>query len=222
LLSAASGIDVDASMRYTSVLSQILDIERGGIMAFFPHIAWGLKAVPGAGTIASNIVGVPHTAAEMDAAVKATVPKGWVGGVADTVLNRGDKMTAMGTRNAGGVERGTEEAVAKWLGTRSLKEAQVSQKVINNRFEDQIRTKDLIRAAQLYTNGHQEKAIQMMVKHEKDPSAAVNSIINQIKAENTPALFRGAVGQGGKMSYEQQRAWQKHGMTQFMRNHENE
>lgn len=215
-LSGATGMDLDASMRYTSLFKQIADIENQSLLAFFPHLAWGANFVKGAGTLATDMLGKEHTKEEMDTAIKNTVPKGWSMGVVDAARNSDNLLTRMGKRGGGGVERSTAEAVAPWLGTRSTKEAIVSQSQINERQAAKERTAALSRAAQLYTAGHGEQAIKIMLKYEQSPTAAVKAIKQQAILEQTPALMRSVVGKGGHMSYEQMRAYQENERAKIM------
>jgi len=224
-LSDATGMDIDASMRYTSLMQKITNVQNQGMLSLFPPLAWGAEAAAGVATLASDAMGKAHTPTEIDKAVKATVPKGILGGMVDQYRNDGDlfnpdnqknPLTRMGNAGKGGVERTDVEKKAPFFGTRSLKESLVSMESFTNQQRNQQRTNDLIRAAQLYSSGNQEKAIQIMMKHEKHPTAAANAIKAQIIAEKTPAAIRGKVGKSGTMSYEQARDWKKSERTPFL------
>jgi hypothetical protein len=185
------------------LLKKIADVEQNGMAIFFPTIAWSASAIKSSGTLMADAVGKPHTNAEMDQAIKNTIPKGWPSGAVDAVRNGDNLFTRMGTRGGAGVERTTAEKIAPWFGVRSSKEALVSQASINDRNADKQRTQALSRAAQLYTSGEGEAALKIYSKYEPNPSAAVKQIIAQAKLENTPAALRGVTGKSGSMSYEQ-------------------
>ena len=101
MLSDATGIDMDASMRYTSLFNKLIDIEKEGILAFAPHLAWGSDVV-------ANIIPAisPNsTVPERDQALKKVLPKGWVSGIVDQsrnnwdlITNEGPAFTRMGKR----------------------------------------------------------------------------------------------------------------------------
>jgi hypothetical protein len=218
ILSSATGMDVDASMRYTSFVSQLNDVQNQGLAVFFPHLSWGKQFLGGAGTLISDKLGVKHTQAEMEQAVKDTIPKGPLMGLVKSARDDGSKYTMMGSKGGAGVEKGFEEKLAPYVGTRSLAEAKVSQKILDDKRENDARTKAVMRASQLWTAGHKEKALEVMMKYDKEPSAAAKAIINQIKLENTPAILRGKFNQSGGMSYEQAVKWRNSGMSDFMEN----
>ena len=216
ILTEATGMDLDASMRYTSLLKKITDVQQSGMSIFFPTIAWGATAVGSLGTLASEALGGNHTTAELDKAIKNTVPKGWTSGAVDAIRNNGEEYTRMGNRGGAGVERGIAEKVAPWFGVRSAKEAMVSQAAINDRNADKSRTQALARAAQLYNDGNDEAAMKIYMKYEPSPSAAIKAIISQAKLENTPAALRGIMSEKGTMSYEQMRKARDHQTTQML------
>lgn len=225
VLSDATGMDIDASMRYTSLMQKITNVQNQGMLSLFPPLAWGAEAAGGVATLISDVIGKAHTPTEIDKAVKATVPKGILGGAVDQYRNDWDlfqpenqknPLTRMGNAGKGGVERTDVEKKAPFFGTRSLDESLVSMEAFTNQQRNQQRTNDLIRAAQLYSSGNQDKAIQIMMRHEKHPTAAANAIKAQIIAEKTPAAIRGKVGKSGTMSYEQARDWKKSERTPFL------
>ena len=225
VLSDATGMDIDASMRYTSLMQKITNVQNQGMLSLFPPLAWGAEAAGGVATLTSDAMGKAHTPTEIDKAVKATVPKGILGGAVDQYRNDWDlfqpenqknPLTRMGNAGKGGVERTDVEKKAPFFGTRSLDESLVSMEAFTNQQRNQQRTNDLIRAAQLYSSGNQDKAIQIMMRHEKHPTAAANAIKAQIIAEKTPAAIRGKVGKSGTMSYEQARDWKKSERTPFL------
>jgi len=216
MLTEATDMDLDASMRYTSLLKKITDVQQNGMSIFFPTISWGATAVGSMGTLASEAVRGNHTITELDKAIKNTVPKGWPSGAVDAVRNNGEEYTRMGSRGGAGVERSTAEKVAPWFGVRSAKEAMVSQAAINDGNADESRTQALARAAQLYNDGKDEAAMKIYMKHEPSPSAAIKAIISQAKLENTPAALRGIMSEKGIMSYEQMRKAREHQTTQML------
>ncbi|WP_204466209.1 hypothetical protein, partial [Bifidobacterium pullorum] len=63
---------MDASMRYTSLLNKIGDIEKNGLLAFSPHLSWGKDVVANAWDAVSPNSTVP----ERDQALKKVLPKG--------------------------------------------------------------------------------------------------------------------------------------------------
>ena len=75
VLSAATGVDVDASMRYTTLLNRIADIEQQGILAFSPHLSWGSQVVGAAPTVVRGALGGDVTQGAMDQALKKVLPK---------------------------------------------------------------------------------------------------------------------------------------------------
>lgn len=218
VLSGATGVDLDASMRYTSVLSQLADVERQGIMTFFPHLGWGANFISGSATIISDKLGKKHTAAEMEEAYKKAIPKGILTGVVDTSHHRNDDMTLMGPKGGAGVKRGTEEVVSRWLGTRSVREANDSAKLMENKRKAEIKAQDTQRAAQLFTAGHKEEAIKLWNKHRRTAEERVQAVQNQRELEQTEAIRRGVIGKSGTMSLEQQRNYQENNMRQYMEN----
>ena len=224
VLSTQTGIDMDASMRYTSLMQKIGDIESQGMLAFFPHLAWGSEAVKSAPTVAKAALGMDVNKAELDQALKKTMPKGWPTGVVDTVRNQDAAFTRTGAAGGALVERGTPEKVAPWIGSRSLAEAMSMEKHLQKQAMDKDRNALIKSAAQSFANNNMERfndQVQTLIRDHKmsDVNSVVSAVKTQIENENMPLLQRDYFGKG-QMSKTQREAFLRDDMAAFLKKYQ--
>jgi len=219
ILSDMSGIDLDASMRYTSLLNKIKDVESNGMLALFPHLAWGTKAVSGATTL----IKAPFTETDtpvMDKALKDTLPKGPVAGAVENLRNTGNLFTRMGPKGQPGVLRDMPEAIAPWIGSRSLGEALVSTKLQEKKQLDDAQRQLIQEIAIAAQDGHGDKVKNKMTRLVKnffkgDHNAAEAAINKQFKASELPAIVRAYMDDAGYQTPEQESAMIRDNMGAF-------
>jgi hypothetical protein len=221
ILSSETGIDMDASMRYTSLMQKVGDIESQGMVAFFPHLAWGSEFVKSVPTVAKAAVGIDVNKAELDQALKKTLPKGWPTGVVDYVRNEDAKFTRTGAAGGAMVERGVAESVAPWIGSRSTAEAMAMDKHLHKQEMDKDKANLLKKAAQAISNNNMNKftdIVDVLVKEHKmgDTDAVVRAIESQITNENIPLLYRDYFGKG-QMSKAQEEAFLRDEVATFFK-----
>lgn len=197
MLSDATGFDMDASMRYTSLFNKLIDIEKEGILAFAPHLAWGSDVV-------ANIIPAisPNsTVPERDQALKKVLPKGWVSGIVDQarnnwdlVTNEGPAFTRMGKQGQGGVVRDTKAKIAPFIGSSTTEQAMDNRKLLAGRERDKRVDSLVEKAVQYYVHGDEErgnKALDKLLVEAKGYSKANidQKIDNQFARMNSPGLF---------------------------------
>ena len=193
-LSHMTGIDMDASMRYTSLFNKIADIEEQGLIAFAPHLAWGKQVVSNLPTAFSPSATVP----ERDQALKKVLPKGPVSGAVDQVRNNGDLFggkgplfTRMGKRGQGGVERDLSAKLAPWVGSQTTKQAMDTRKQLASKERDAAIDALVEKAVQYAVHGDSERASatieRMLVKakgySKQDLDRKIESQIAKINIE---------------------------------------
>ena len=196
-LSDMTEIDMDASMRYTSLVNKVADIEKNGIIAFAPHLAWGKDVVANTWSAMSPNSTVP----ERDQALKKVLPKGPVSGIVDQVRNNGDLFggegplfTRMGKRGQGGVERDTAAKLAPWIGSQTTKQAMDTRKQLASK-ERQDQAKALLeKSVQYIVHGDKERGVAAFEKlvtkyYGGDASKLEDAVETQIANMNRPGLF---------------------------------
>lgn len=193
-LSHMTGIDMDASMRYTSLFNKIADIEEQGLIAFAPHLAWGKQVVSNIPTAFSPSATVP----ERDQALKKVLPKGLVSGAVDQVRNNGDLFggkgplfTRMGKRGQGGVERDTAAKLAPWVGSQTTKQAMDTRKQLASKERDAAIDALVEKAVQYAVHGDSERA-----------SATIERMLVKAKGYSKQDLDRKIESQIAKMNIE--------------------
>lgn len=213
LLSDVTELDVDASMRYTTLFKKITDIQEQGLLAFAPHLAWGSDVV-------SNIIPAinPYsTVPERDQALKKVLPKGWVTGVVDQarnnwdlVSNDGPVFTRVGKKGQGGVERDLPAKIAPWVGTSTTKQAMDNRKILAGRERDKYIDSLVEKAVQYAVHGDKElasKTYKKLLVEAKgyDKTALDSKIEKQIAAMNTEGLYNRYITPGsGTITPEQE------------------
>lgn len=197
LLSDVTDIDMDASMRYTSLLNKLVDIEKTGLLAFSPHLAWGKEVVANTWDAFSPNSTVP----ERDQALKKVLPKGVVSGVVDQYRNdwdlftgEGNPYTRTGSRGQGGVERDTAAKIAPFFGSQPTKQAMDMRKQLSGRERDKQAEALTEKAIQYFVHGDKErgnKAFDTLLTkyYQGDGDALSNGIENQIAKMNSTGLF---------------------------------
>lgn len=197
MLSDATGIDMDASMRYTSLFNKLIDIEKEGILAFAPHLAWGSDVIANVIPAISPNSTVP----ERDQALKKVLPKGWVSGIVDQarnnwdlVTNEGPAFTRMGKQGQGGVARDTKAKIAPFIGSSTTEQAMDNRKLLAGRERDKRVDSLVEKAVQYYVHGDEErgnKALDKLLVEAKGYSKSNldQKIENQIAKMNSPGLF---------------------------------
>jgi len=196
-LSDMTEIDMDASMRYTSLVNKVADIEKNGIIAFAPHLAWGKDVVANTWSAMSPNSTVP----ERDQALKKVLPKGPVSGIVDQVRNNGDLFggegplfTRMGKRGQGGVERDMAAKLAPWVGSQTTKQAMDTRKQLASK-ERQDQAKALLeKSVQYIVHGDKERGVAAFEKlvtkyYGGDASKLESAVETQIANMNRPGLF---------------------------------
>jgi len=187
-------MDIDASMRYTSLFKKITDVEEQGMLAFFPHLNWGGQALSGLATTVSDVfMDVPKASA--DKALKQWLPKGPVYGAVDYLKNGDTKMVPMGAAGSALVKRDTAEKVAPFFGSRSLlaakdsahikyaKDMSDSQKELESKFAQY--------ASEGYTEKSKKLAKILITKYYKGDTKQLETLIEkQVRGANVPALIR--------------------------------
>lgn len=193
-LSHMTGIDMDASMRYTSLFNKIADIEEQGLIAFAPHLAWGKQVVSNLPTAFSPSATVP----ERDQALKKVLPKGLVSGAIDQVRNNGDLFggkgplfTRMGKRGQGGVERDIAAKLAPWVGSQTTKQAMDTRKQLASKERDAAIDALVEKAVQYAVHGDSERA-----------SATIERMLVKAKGYSKQDLDRKIESQIAKMNIE--------------------
>lgn len=197
LLSDATGIDMDASMRYTSLFNKIVDIEKQGMIAFSPHLAWGKEMVANIPTAISPWSTVPAR----DQALKKVLPKGWVSGVVDQTRNDFDLVgdqknlfTRMGKKGQGGVQRDTAAKIAPFFGSQSTKQSMDTRKQLASKEREDAKVALLEKSIQYLVHGDKElgkKAFDKLLTkyYMGDSQALENGIQSQIAKMNTEGLY---------------------------------
>ena len=196
-LSDMTEIDMDASMRYTSLINKIADIEKNGILAFAPHLAWGKDVVANSWSSISPSSTVP----ERDQALKKVLPKGPVSGVIDQTRNNWDMFdnsgplyTRMGKRGQGGVERDLAAKLAPWVGSQTTKQAMDTRKQLASK-ERQDQAKALLeKSVQYIVHGDKERGVAAFEKlvtkyYGGDAYKLEDAVETQIANMNRPGLF---------------------------------
>lgn len=193
-LSHMTDIDMDASMRYTSLFNKIADIEEQGLIAFAPHLAWGKQVVSNLPTAFSPSATVP----ERDQALKKVLPKGPVSGAVDQIRNNGDLFggkgplfTRMGKRGQGGVERDTAAKLAPWVGSQTTKQAMDTRKQLASKERDAAIDALVEKAVQYAVHGDSERA-----------SATIERMLVKAKGYSKQDLDRKVESQIAKMNIE--------------------
>lgn len=193
-LSHMTGIDMDASMRYTSLFNKIADIEEQGLIAFAPHLAWGKQVVSNIPTAFSPSATVP----ERDQALKKVLPKGPVSGAVDQVRNnydllggKGPLFTRMGKRGQGGVERDLPAKLAPWVGSQTTKQAMDTRKQLASKERDAAIDALVEKAVQYAVHGDSERA-----------SATIERMLVKAKGYSKQDLDRKVESQIAKMNIE--------------------
>ena len=193
-LSHMTGIDMDASMRYTSLFTKIADIEEQGLIAFAPHLAWGKQVVSNLPTAFSPSATVP----ERDQALKKVLPKGLVSGAVDQVRNNGDLFggkgplfTRMGKRGQGGVERDLSAKLAPWVGSQTTKQAMDTRKQLASKERDAAIDALVEKAVQYAVHGDSKRA-----------SATIERMLVKAKGYSKQDLDRKIESQIAKMNIE--------------------
>lgn len=193
-LSHMTGIDMDASMRYTSLFNKIADIEEQGLIAFAPHLAWGKQVVSNLPTAFSPSATVP----ERDQALKKVLPKGPVSGAVDQVRNnydllggKGPLFTRMGKRGQGGVERDLSAKLAPWVGSQTTKQAMDTRKQLASKERDAAIDALVEKAVQYAVHGDSERA-----------SATIERMLVKAKGYSKQDLDRKIESQIAKMNIE--------------------
>ena len=220
VLSASTGIDLDASMRYTSLFKKLQDVEQTGMIAFFPHLSWGAGAVAGATTLIQAPFRDMDTP-DVDKALKNVLPKGPVAGAVDTIRNSDNFFTRMGSKGRAGVVRGTEEAVAPYIGSRSLAESMDSAKVRQKTEMDKAQQKLLSEIAIAVQDGHGDKVRNRMTRlvknfYKGDLNAAESAINAQLNSGKLPAILRSYMDEYGMQTPEQESAFIRDNMGNYL------
>jgi len=197
LLSDVTDIDMDASMRYTSLLNKIVDIEKNGLLAFSPHLSWGKDVVANAWDAVSPNSTVP----ERDQALKKVLPKGPVSGIVDQARNDWDLVTGegmpftrTGPRGQGGVPRDTAAKIAPFIGSQPTTQSMDMKKQLAGRERDKQAEALTEKAIQYLVHGDKERGVKAFDKlltqyYAGDQNKLNNGIENQIAKMNSTGLF---------------------------------
>lgn len=197
LLSDVTDIDMDASMRYTSLLNKIVDIEKNGLLAFSPHLSWGKDVVANAWDAVSPNSTVP----QRDQALKKVLPKGPVSGIVDQARNDWDLVTGegmpftrTGPRGQGGVPRDTAAKIAPFIGSQPTTQSMDMKKQLAGRERDKQAEALTEKAIQYLVHGDKERGVKAFDKlltqyYAGDQNKLNNGIENQIAKMNSTGLF---------------------------------
>ena len=228
-LSHMTGVDMDASMRYTSLFNKIADIEEQGFIAFAPHLAWGKQVVSNIPTALSPSATVP----ERDQALKKVLPKGPVSGVVDQIRNDGDLFggkgplfTRMGKRGQGGVERDTAAKLAPWIGSQTTKQAMDTRKQLASEERDAAIDALVEKAVQYSVHGDPERAkatIERLLVESKGYSKQDldRKIESQIAKMNIEGIFNNYVDpRTGQSSPDQEARMVRDNLGEYLRRRE--
>lgn len=222
--SGATGVDIDASMRYTSLFKKLTDVEEQGMMSFFPHLNWGAQALSGATTLAkSAIVDTPK--ADVDRALKQALPKGPVYGTVEYFRNKDTRMVPMGAKGGALVERKTPELLAPFVGSRSLLAAKDAAHIKHakdmSKSQKELETKFAQYASQGYTEKSKQIIDILMNKYYKGDSNQLKALIEkQITEENVPALWRMYADKAGNSNPQQQSRFMRDNAGPYIQNRE--
>ena len=211
VLSDVTGIDMDASMRYTSLIKGIGSVQEYGLGTFMPHLGWGWNAIKSVPDLVGGVTGT-STQGEVDMALKKVVPKGWPSGAVDYLRNDGEKYTRSGPKGTALVERNTPEALASWVGSRSTNESISMEAHLVKQQRDEQQKKLINRAAQFFSQGNKEQGLKLYNRlltdhYNGDRNKLSQAIERQIAAENLPLAIRDYVSPEGSMSEDNQRAF---------------
>lgn len=228
-LSHMTGVDMDASMRYTSLFNKIADIEEQGLIAFAPHLAWGKQVISNLPTALSTSATVP----ERDQALKKVLPKGPVSGVVDQIRNDGDLFggkgplfTRMGKRGQGGVERDTAAKLAPWIGSQTTKQAMDTRKQLASKERDAAIDALVEKAVQYSVHGDPERAkatIERLLVKSKGYSKQDldRKIESQIAKMNIEGIFNNYVDpRTGQSSPDQEARMVRDNLGEYLRRRE--
>ena len=207
LVSSSTGMDIGASMRYNSLVGNLVNAQNGWA-AMFPAAGF-------VGTVGVNTLQMAYkkatgdlTEGEKYAHMKKIVPKGPVwAGIDETVFKSHERSSVPLGKRMESLTPQTDEAIwAARLGSRSLQEAKDSTKNLLNAEGEKKRNELKARAVDLILEGKTERATELLIKAKVDPHTVKSMLTNQIDRRNRPVLDRFYTNkQGGVTSYEQKR-----------------
>lgn len=207
LVSSSTGMDIGASMRYNSLVGNLVNSQNAWA-ALFP--ASGFVGTVGANTLemANKKIKGELTEGDKYSHMKKIVPKGpaWAA-VDETIFKSHERpFIPMGKRGEA-LSPQTDEAIwAARMGSRSLEEAKDSTKNLLNREEEKKRNETKARAVDLILDGKIEKGRDLLIKAQVDPHTIKNMLTAQLDRRNRPVLERFYTNkQGAVSSYEQKR-----------------
>ena len=127
----------------------------------------------------------------------------------------------MGSKGRAGVVRGTEEAVAPYIGSRSLAESMDSAKVRQKTEMDKAQQKLLSEIAIAVQDGHGDKVRNRMTRlvknfYKGDLNAAESAINAQLNSGKLPAILRSYMDEYGMQTPEQESAFIRDNMGNYL------
>jgi len=207
LVSAGTGMDIGASMRYNSLIGNIATAQSTW-SALFPASGFVGNVVSNTGQLAMKRAKGELTEADKYNHLKKILPKGPVWAAVDETMfdSHNRSMIPFGTRGEALSPQTDEARWAARLGSRSVNEAKDSTKNLLNREEEKKRNDMKAKAVDLILDGKIEKGRDLLIKAEVNPQQIKSMIQSQLDRKNRPVLDRFYTNkQGGVSSYEQKR-----------------
>lgn len=207
LVSAGTGMDIGASMRYNSLIGNIVTAQNTW-SALFPASGFVGNVVSNTGQLAMKRAKGELTEADKYNHLKKILPKGPVWAAVDETMfdSHNRAMIPFGTRGEALSPQTDEARWAARLGSRSVNEAKDSTKNLLNREEEKKRNDMKAKAVDLILDGKLEKGRDLLIKAEVNPQQIKFMIQSQLDRKNRPVLDRFYTNkQGGVSSYEQKR-----------------
>lgn len=207
LVSAGTGMDIGASMRYNSLIGNIATAQNTW-SALFPASGFVGNVVSNTGQLAMKRAKGELTEADKYNHLKKILPKGPVWAAVDETMfdSHNRSMIPFGTRGEALSPQTDEARWAARLGSRSVNEAKDSTKNLLNREEEKKRNDMKAKAVDLILDGKIEKGRDLLIKAEVNPQQIKSMIQSQLDRKNRPVLDRFYTNkQGGVSSYEQKR-----------------
>lgn len=183
LISGLTGIDLGASMRYQSIMKPFAEtLAPESITDAVLPLSSAADFASGAGTIVKNAFGGASDE-QVDKALEKVLPRGYIRGGVDALRNMGKNKTTIGERGEAFVERGTPEVIAKIMGSKSVREADIN--TIRN---ERTMTKD-------YYTAQKQKAVDMLLSEGRGDKDVGRKILAELvtKGQWTPDEIKSAL-----------------------------
>ena len=209
VLSAATGVDMGASMRYTSLVQGLADAELG-ILNLLPTLKFASDYASAAASKISGMLTNKTTPEEKYENAKALTPSGWLWGTVDQ-LEYNSTTRPFTTNNKGDAivpQTGTEVA-ASYIGSQSVKESKEKAIKREMKSKEDVRTRNINRGRDLILSDDDSKielGVQILIKEGVPPNEIKQMLLTKVDRKYRPSLDRTYSNRKGEVkSYNQAR-----------------